>query len=196
MRRTLFFIVMTLLLIIGGKFYLELQEQSDHSPYGTLGGDFTLSGVNSQNVSLSDFKGRVVVIYLGFTHCPDICPTSLSTLANAFRNLPEDVQKEIQPLFISFDYLRDTAEISDEYIKYYLDQGIGLSGNKEQIESIASQYGAYFEMTKDENSEADFTIDHTSRFYIINKKGVLVSSILDGEGSDKLQEVLIKEVRK
>ena len=144
-----------------------------------MGGDFKLRVYKNKKErywALSESKGKVRILYFGFTFCPDICPVSLTKLTKLLKNFSEENQLLIQPVFISVDYQRDNAQKVDRYSKYYSSKMIGLSGSKEEIEKVAKQYGAYFKISKQADSALKFTVDHTSRYFLVDKKGELFNS--------------------
>jgi len=140
------------------------------------GGDFTLIGKDGW-VSLSDFKGKVVAIYFGYTKCPDVCPTNLSFLSSAIAQLSSDEKKHFQSIFISVDPGRDSPDILLDYVKYFDKDMIGLSAAPDDLDPVVAQYGAYYEKVPYSNSALMYGIDHTSETYIIGKDGKL-SAIL------------------
>jgi len=140
-----------------------------------LGGDFTLAH-KSGDWKLSSTNGKVRVLYFGFTTCPDICPMSLNKLSKVLKILSKEKQAQIQPVFISVDYKRDTPQSVDEYVDFFGKGYIGLTGSKEQIEKVTKDYGVFFEFTPLKDSALEYTVDHTSRFYVIDQNGKFIKS--------------------
>ena len=126
---------------------------------------------------LSDYKGQLVAVYFGFMSCPDACPTALSSLAAAMRSLNAAQQSQIQPLFISVDPERDTLDSMAAYTAYFYPSMKGLSGDLPYLEQLSRQYGAYFQHIPMEDSALGYTVDHTSRIYLIDRKGKLITTI-------------------
>ncbi len=135
---------------------------------GYTGGDFTLKSAEGE-VSLHDFEGRVVLIYFGYTYCPDVCPTSLSVMGQAMKQLED--RANVKGLFISFDPERDTMEKLKAYAPFFHPEITGLTSSAPRILEVSTRYGAYYK--KVERGEQDYLIDHTSRIYIIDKEGKL-----------------------
>ena len=158
---------------------------SDQSMLQTLGGDFTLQGING-DVSLHDFKGKVVMIYIGYTQCPDVCPTSLAVMSQAMKNMDAEQLKNIQPLFISVDPERDTPERLAEYSGFFHPLILGITGSRENIDSVVRQYGAFYRMVDMEGSAMSYAVDHSSRTYLINKQGELSKTMAHGTMPDQL----------
>ena len=147
---------------------------------GLEGGEFTL---NSQKgtVSLSDYRGKVVLIYFGYTMCPDICPTNLSMMSNAFMQLEqtEAGQKElagVQGMFISVDPQRDTLKRLSEYTGYFHHNIIGLTSTPEVIREVADRYGAAYQKVV-QDSATNYVVDHSSETYVVDPQGKLVARL-------------------
>ncbi len=179
------------LVIAGAGSWFLLSDRGGEGPYPGMGGGFTLQSVQGP-VSLSDFRGKVVLIYFGYTSCPDICPTSLGALSAALKQLSPQEMERIQPIFISVDPERDTPQKMVEYVHYFHPKMIGLTGSLEQLKEIAGRYGAYFRKAEVEGSTLGYAVDHSSVIYIVNEQGVLVDMI-HHSGSPK---VILEHIRK
>jgi protein SCO1/2 len=133
--------------------------------------DFTLQGSTGQPVSLAEFRGKPVLLYFGYTTCPDVCPTTLADLRMAMQELGSD-QEKVQVLFVSVDPERDTAERLAAYLQYFNPRFIGVTGPLAEIEAVASRSGVYF-AKNEANSAADYLIDHTSAVLLLDADGKL-----------------------
>lgn len=132
--------------------------------------NFTLTGVNG-DVSLSDFRGKVVLIYFGYTFCPDICPGTLGNVAQALRDMGTKAE-DVQLIMVSLDPERDTPEKLAEYMNHFHPSFIGITGTKEQLDEVASLYGIYYQ--KNEGSSATgYLIDHTATLLVLDREGYL-----------------------
>ncbi len=147
------------------------------SPYENLGGDFVLSSIQGP-VALSDFHGEVAVLFFGFLNCPDVCPSTLSTLSKALDLIAKEDRQKIQPLMIGLDHSRDTPAAMATYVRYFIPDMIGLSGSKPALKNITKRYGAYFAVVAAPDSNIGYTIAHTSKIYIIDGNGN-ISNMLD-----------------
>jgi protein SCO1 len=148
-----------------------VRQNSDLIP--GAGGDFTLKSVKGP-VSLNDFKGKVVALYFGYMSCPDICPTSLYGLTEAIKLLKPEQAAQVQGIFVSLDFERDTPRALDIFVKGFNPGYIGLtSDNKEQIDKIARQYNVIYEKVALEDSAMGYVIDHSSVIYIIDQRGLI-----------------------
>jgi len=155
--------------------------------FAELGGDFTLQSVNG-DVSLSDFKGKAVVMYFGFMSCPEVCPNSMGVIQSAFNKFNESDQG----IMISIDPERDRLQSLEKFTQYYHPNIIGITGSNDAVETTAKQYGAYFDRTEDK--ENDYLFEHVSRYYVIDQQGNLIDALrhstTPNELSAKLREAL------
>lgn len=137
-----------------------------------IGGNFTLTGHHGKPVSLSDFKGKVVVLVFGYTHCPDVCPTNLLTFAEALKQLGTQAQ-DVQVLFISVDPERDTPELMAQYVPMFNPAFIGLTvdpANQGALSQVKQQY----RIVSQKVSRGDgnqYLVDHSAGNYLIDKTG-------------------------
>ncbi len=144
--------------------------------FADLGGDFTLSSYQG-DVSLSDYRGRVVVMYFGFLTCPEVCPNSMTVIRNAFNRLSPEQSGDTQAILVSVDPNRDTPELLAEYAAFYHPRLVGLTGDKAQIDAVTQQYGAYYDFSEIESVTADYGVEHSSRYYVIDRNGRLVAAM-------------------
>ena len=150
-----------------------------------IGGDFTLNSVSGE-VSLTDFKGKLVLMYFGFTDCPEVCPNSMSIITNALKKLDHDQVEQIQPILISIDPKRDTVEKLAEYTQFFHPSIIGITGTEEQIVDVTNNYGAHYEVIESNSVDSEYAFYHTSRYYIIDKEGELITAMRHSTTSNEL----------
>jgi protein SCO1/2 len=151
----------------------ELREQASH-PNGTIGGPFTLTNQNNKTVHDTDYRGKYLLVYFGYTYCPDLCPTGLDGIAHALDQLGPDAHK-VQPLFITVDPARDTPEKLKEYIASFSPEIAGLTGTPDQIASVAREYQVYY--AKGDNVEdGQYLMDHSNLIYVMDPQGKFVTS--------------------
>lgn len=136
------------------------------------GGDFTLNSADGP-VSLQDFRGKVVLLYFGYTKCPDVCPTSLSFLTQALNELTEAELKQVQSIFVSVDPKRDTPEILKEYAEYFHPNLIGVTGSEKEVAEVAGLYGAQYYEVNLEGSAFGYSVNHSAVTYLITDTGTL-----------------------
>ncbi len=133
--------------------------------------DFTLPTGNGERTPLSDYQGRVVLIFFGYTNCPDICPTTLADVKAALAQLG-DKAKEVTVLFITVDPTHDTPARLAEYLGYFHEPSfVGLSGTEAETAAIAYQYGAKFYREEGATATGGYTMAHTARLFLINRQG-------------------------
>ena len=149
------------------------------------GGAFTLDSYRGP-VSLDDFRGKVVLIYFGYTWCPDICPTNLSLISTALNEMSAEERERVQSLFISVDPDRDTVERLKEYTEYFHPGMLGLTGSESAIAEATKRYGAAYRMVKEEGDLTNYAVDHTADTYLIDREGRLVRAIPHGAQVDEL----------
>ena len=154
------------------------------------GGDFTVTKSHSE-FHLSDLKGKAVLLYFGFTSCPDVCPTGLSVIRSAMAQLG-DKMAQVQVLFITVDPERDDDTRLNEYLPFFDARIRGVNPSQQELKLIANQYGVYYKKVGVAESSAGYSIDHTANFFLIDKKGDL-SFVLDHAVTSKqLAETVAK----
>jgi len=135
--------------------------------------DFTLHSVNGP-VSLSDFRGKYVVLYFGYTHCPDICPTTLAGLKVALNQLGNRAD-QVQVIFVSVDYKRDTPEKMSSYVENFRPDFIGLSGTQDEIDSTTRTFGIYYKLD-DPDASGAYAVEHTSTIMVLDRQAALAAT--------------------
>ena len=148
------------------------------------GGDFTLQS-DQGPVSLADFRGRVVMLYFGYTWCPDICPTNLSMFSRVLNELTPEEAERVQPIFVSVDPRRDTMARLKEYTEYFHPRMIGLTGSDEQVAKVAALYGVAYRAVNPETEE-NYAVDHSADTYLIDQQGRLVRQLPHGSSAESL----------
>ena len=133
--------------------------------------DFNLIDQNGQPFQLSKLKGKVALFTFGFTHCPNICPTTLMDLATVYKALPAADRNRVQILFISVDPDRDRPEVLKNYIPYF-DPGIaGLTGSKDAIDRAVNAYGASYEISRQPGDPPGvYSVNHSAFTYLVNSR--------------------------
>ncbi len=153
------------------------------------GGDFTLYSSRGP-FTLSSQRGKVVLLYFGYTMCPDICPTSLAYLATALKQLQPGELEQVQVVFVSVDPERDTPERLESYSGYFHKNILGVTGTPEEVAEVAGMYGAAYRKVKSD-SAVGYMVDHTSLVYVIDQEGELADSMPHGTAP----EIVVETVR-
>lgn len=143
-----------------------------------LGGDFTLNSYRGA-VSLADFRGRVVLLYFGYTWCPDICPTNLALFSRVLNELTPAELEQVQALFVSVDPRRDSPERLREYSTYFHERLIGITGSEQEVARVAALYGVAYRAVNPD-TDANYAVDHSANSYLIDRQGRLIESLPHG----------------
>ena len=151
---------------------------------------FSLKDFNGRIRTLEDFKGKVVVLFFGFTHCPDICPTTLTDLKKTMVLL-KDKASAVQVIFITLDPARDTEDVLKKFIPTFNSSFLGLTGTENDIDKVANQLKIFNKKVND-GSKAGYTIDHSAGLYVIDKKGSIKLHISNGQKPEDLASDLAK----
>jgi protein SCO1 len=148
-----------------------------------LGGRFALVDANNgRTVTEQSFRGKLMVIYFGYTYCPDACPTTLNNISEAMAKLGAAADR-IAPLFISVDPRRDTPQVMANYVKAFDPRIQGLTGDAEATARVAKEFGVYYRRHDVPNS---YLVDHSSLLYIMGRQGKLLRVLPASESADKL----------
>ena len=137
-----------------------------------FGRSLELTDHNGRRVSLETFRGQLVVLFFGYTHCPDVCPTTLSDMAQAFRLMGPDQAAKVQVLFVSVDPERDTPEILKAYVPYFHARFLGLYGTPEEVAKAAREFRVIYRKHK-ESGATDYLVDHSAGSYVLDQEGRL-----------------------
>ncbi|MBB4305315.1 protein SCO1/2 [Rhodobium orientis] len=166
----------------------------DHPQAPDIGGPFRLTDETGKVVSETDFAGRYLLVFFGYTHCPDICPTALVTVAEAFEGLPKEMADEVRAVFISVDPDRDSPQILAEFTAAFHDNIIGLTGTREEIDGAVAAYHASYTIVKSEDPEF-YPVDHSSLIYLMDRKGRYVTHFTHRTPAEKITETLKAELQ-
>lgn len=188
-RRNAWVAVAAFLVVLIG---ISLWERNQGPPPADIGGPFALTDQNGKAVTDKTFRGKFELIYFGFTHCPDACPTTLTLIGAALKKLPPADAKKIQPIFITLDPERDTPPVMKEYVDYFMPGMEGLTGSTEAIADVARAFRVSYQKVKDPNSDQPYTIDHSSIIYVMDGKGRFIKNFSAGITPDSLAAELEK----
>jgi protein SCO1/2 len=183
-----------------------LWYQSNHVPglgrvvsTGTaqVGGPFTLTGPDGKRVSSADFRGRYMLIYFGYSFCPDVCPTTLAVMAEALDKAGPAASRRVAPIFITIDPERDTPKVLADYMKAFGPQFTGLTGSVDEIKAVEKLYRVY--ATKEPLDAAKgigggYGMNHSSVIYLMGPNGKLVSFYSEVIAPDDLAKELRKHI--
>lgn len=197
MSRGLFVVAMVLLLGILGwllapRFGVEAPSAAHRSlalAEPPRGGDFRLQSA-AGTVDLRDLRGQVVLIYFGYTACPDICPTNLAFIASALKSLTVPELERVRVLFVSVDPPRDSLARLAEYAGYFHPRILGLTGSPAEVAAVARLYGAAYRRAEASDSALGYTVDHSANTYVIDRNGQLARTLDHATPPERIAAVI------
>lgn len=196
--RILLVVGIAAVIIAAGAFAISLVEESmpvsetaDTATGAAVGGPFALEDAQGQTVTDQHFRGKWMLVYFGYTFCPDVCPTTLTNIAQALVQLRGNANA-LAPIFITIDPKRDTPKVIGDYVKAFDPRIVGLTGSEAQIAKVAQEYHVYY--AKQPNSgdgKNDYLVDHSSFVYLMTPQGkfakVMPGSLSGGEMADTIK---------
>jgi protein SCO1/2 len=184
-------------LLLGGVWlgtFLQLRLATEtNSGTATIGGPFTLVATNGQNVNDQTYRGKWVLIYFGYTYCPDACPTALNNISVALEKLGQEAGK-LQPLFVTVDPQRDTREIMSDYLKSFDSRIRGLTGTKDEIDKVIKEFHLFVAAEKSESDGNNYYVSHSSFIYLMDPRGSFVNVLHGDAVGDEIAIWLRKEM--
>ncbi len=159
--------------------------------HGTVGGPFTLTDQAGRQRSDTEFRGKLMIVYFGYTYCPDVCPTDLMAITQALDALGPPAEG-IQPVFITIDPERDTKLLAD-YVAAFHHSLVGLTGSPEEIRKVANSYKAFYAKVQGERS-GEYWIDHAGVIYLMGRNGQYLGFMPPQTGPERLTEILRKHL--
>jgi protein SCO1 len=161
----------------------------------TIGGPFTLTSPDGTTVTDQTYRGKWLLVYFGFTSCPDSCPTALLEIAAALEKLGPDADK-LQPLFITVDPRRDTPAVMGNYTQSFDPRIVGLTGTPQHIAAVAQEYGVYYEPRKSGPGAEDYVMDHATYLYLMDPEGKFVRGLDADTPGERIAEAMRGAVAK
>jgi len=154
-----------------------------------VGGPFELTDHTGRVRTQRDFRGQLMLVYFGFTYCPDICPTDLQAIGQALDKLGREADS-VQPLFVTVDPERDTAQHLAEYVPLFHPRLIGLTGSPDAVRKAADAYKVYFAKVPVGKETGDYTVDHTAFIYLMDRDGNYLGFFPPGTTADRMVEII------
>jgi len=170
-------VILTGLLLLGATAFIGGRWLTPYAFHGAIlqsplpAQDFTLMSHLGQRMALRDLRGKFVLLYFGYTTCPDVCPTTLAELAKAHKLLGKDAD-QIQVMMVTVDPERDTLAVLGDYVTHFHPSFIGLTGTADEIAQVATYYGVYYERVES-NSALGYLVNHTATVMVIDRQGYL-----------------------
>lgn len=157
-----------------------------------IGGSFTLVDGTGATRTDEDFRGRLMLVYFGFTYCPDVCPTELQAMGQAV-DLLGDKANSVQPIFITIDPERDTPQMVGQYVESFHPRMVGLTGTPEQVAAAAKAYRVYYRKAEVEGS-SDYLMDHSSIVYLMGRDGKFLTHFSHGTSPQDMAKGISKHL--
>lgn len=185
-------VALMVVVALGGLFgYQQLQPNDDGSPQGgpvelpSTQGDFSLTQLEDD---------QLAVLFFGYTYCPDVCPMSLSVMRQVMQGLDDEQRRRVVPVLVSVDPERDTLERLSEYVSYFGDDIIGATGSQAQLEELTGRYGVVWRRVETPDSAMEYTIDHSSSLYLVDRHGTILQRVLYSPTPHPLRAALESEL--
>ena len=150
-----------------------------------IGGPFTLVNQRGETVNEADFRGKFSLIYFGFTHCPDVCPTALQIMSVALEEVGEAADA-VTPVFITIDPERDDVATVAAYVAHFGENFVGLTGTPAQVETAARAYKVYYRKVEDPGSAGGYAMDHSSVVYLMSPEGEFLANFTHETRPDRM----------
>jgi protein SCO1/2 len=164
-------------------------RQVQSSGTALVGGPFSLIGADGKTITDQDFRGRYMLVFFGFTHCPDICPAELQVIAEALDKLGDKAAKVV-PIFITVDPERDDPKTMGEYVKSFGPNFIGLTGSPDAIAAAAKAYRVAYTKAENTASPENYNVDHSALVYLMDPDGQYLAHFPYGTGAQEMAEKL------
>lgn len=180
---------------LGWRFLMPAAETTVSAQQGTvpIGGPFSLIDQNGRRVTDQDFRGRFMLVYFGYTFCPDVCPLGLQTIAQAMDGLPQDVQDQVVPIFVTVDPARDTVEVVRSYVQAFHPKLVGLTGSEAEIGAAVRAYRVY--ARKAEPKDGAYLVDHSTFTYLMDREGRYLAHFGHGTTPEEMARRIADLVR-
>jgi protein SCO1/2 len=161
---------------------------------GPVGGPFTLTDQDGRSRSLEDFRGRLVLLYFGFTYCPDVCPTDLMSVGNLIRSLGREGD-QLQPVFVTLDPARDKPEVLRAYVASFHPRFVALTGTEDEIRRIATSYKVFFEKVRPPGVNT-YLIDHSAYVFLLDREGRFITLFPPGTPQERMAVMVREQLEK
>lgn len=181
-------VIVALAFLAGGALAFFLRPVGSPSvSVGTaaIGGPFSLTNHLGQRVTENDFAGRLLLVFFGFTHCPDVCPAGLQVMSAALDKLGAKADGVV-PIFVTVDPARDTPEVMKSYVSAFHPQLVGLTGTEAEIQAMSKTYRVYAKRVDDPGSPDGYTMDHSGFIYLMDKTGVYLTHFSHSASPDEI----------
>ena len=163
--------------------------------FASLGGPFTLTDHTGATVTDETYHGRYLLVYFGFTYCPDVCPTELARIVRAIDLMPQDVADTVTPVLVTVDPERDSPEALAQYVALFDPRLVGLTGTEDQIAAIADDYNVYYARVEDDDDPDFYLVDHSSFTYLVGPDGRVRNVLTPRQSVEEIADGVAQVVR-
>jgi protein SCO1/2 len=181
--------VLLAVLLLGVGSFLWLNEGANG--VAGVGGPFSLQNGDGKTMTDRDFRGKYLLVYFGYTFCPDVCPTTLNEVAGAMDKLGSKAD-QVQPVFITVDPRRDTPTVMKQYTASFTPRLIGLTGTPDEIAKVAKEYRVYYAEHRTGQGPDDYTMDHSSVLYLMGPDGKFIAPLRSDEPGEQMAADIAK----
>ncbi len=183
-----------LLLLVLMSFLASCSSTQNHNPVTgseLIGGSFSMTDHTGKKVTEKNFQGQYMLVFFGFTSCPSVCPMGLSTMGRVMHKLPKEMEKQIQPIFVTVDPSRDTGKKMKSFMKSFYPRFTGLRGTQKETEDMVFKYRGYYRKVF-EDGEEEYLIDHSDIIYLMSKEGKYLGHFSSSNGVENIKNRIIK----
>ncbi len=156
-----------------------------------IGGPFALVDQDGKPRTDADFRGKLMLVYFGYTFCPDVCPTELSTISDALDTLKQKADG-VAPMFITVDPARDTSSVMKNYVAHFSPRLLGLTGSADQIAAAAHAYRVYYAKIPAKDGGNDYLMDHSSFAYLMDRNGNYLTHFAPDTSAQEMADTIAK----
>ncbi len=180
------------LIVVGAN--LDWFKSEQISGKALVGGPFKLINHHGESVTDESFRGKYMLVFFGYTYCPDVCPSELQVMSAALDRL-ESKAEDIVPIFITIDPERDTVKQMADYVSHFHNKFIGLTGSPDAIQAAARAYRVFYSKSKDSESDSDYLMDHSSIVYFMDRNGAYITHFSFGTSPEKMAEKIARAMK-
>jgi protein SCO1 len=184
--------VVVMALAVGS--YFGLQQRDGGQAGEPRGGPLALSSTQGEFSLAQLEEDQLAVLFFGYTYCPDVCPMSLAVMRQVMQAFDEAQRRRVVPVMISVDPQRDTLERLDDYLAYFGEEFIGATGSQAQLEELSERYGVVWRRVEMPDSAMEYTIDHSSSLYVVDRHGEIRQRVLYSPSPQALRSALESEL--
>lgn len=189
-RTTLILAIVAAVVIgLGVGFLIPVSDTRFDVTKSVVGGPFEMINHRGETVTQDTYKDRHMLVFFGYTFCPDVCPTELQSISLALDELGAKAETVV-PLFVTIDPERDTVEAMGEYVSLFHPRIVGLTGSVEQVKKMADEYGVYYARARDTGSSTEYLMDHSSLVFLMDGNGRYVTHLRAGMSPEAMARVL------